>query len=435
MPSPSQANILATNHQTGTRSDYNAELTAVGEGIVGRLSPILEHKIGVTNLSGSIIADSDLSNFDKFVPSSIAAIQKGAPTSLPANEIDEMAGWAVPLKHQEKLFGTLIIRNDPAPSDDVIPLAKSLAELLMYQMLIMDKIAQQNRVLDKFFYDLFQNASVDQEKLLRDSLFFNSQFFQIDFHQPRIAASILLENFWKDVLKGQPILPPDEHKLTAIKDQIKDAAKEILAIDDAIVAYLGIDEFALLLPRRASAEKETKKKSNGRKTAENSGVYTMDQLQKLAEKLETALARPAYVGLGQFRPEITGLVESYKGARKAAALGRRLQPKAKVYAYNEWLLPIILEQADENLQKQFVENELGELIGHPDLMETLSSHFDSNLNLKKTAYELGIHKNTLYYRLAKIKKILERDPQEFGQAVRLKAALYLWQILEKENAA
>jgi len=104
-----------------------------------------------------------------------------------------------------------------------------------------------------------------------------------------------------------------------------------------------------------------------------------------------------------------------------------------MHNYPELLLPIILEQADKSLQKQFVENELSDLIQYPDLVETLSTHFNSNLNLKKTAYELGIHKNTLYYRLAKIKKILGIDPQEFIYAVRLKTALYLWQM-NKEAA-
>src|SRR5690606_3615205 len=110
----------------------------------------------------------------------------------------------------------------------------------------------------------------------------------------------------------------------------------------------------------------------------------------------------------------------------------KLAPKSKVYYYADMLLPILLEQADPDLQQQFIEHELAELLPHPDLIDTLSMHFDCNLNLKRTAYELGIHKNTLYYRLDKIKKILNRDPQEFNQAVKLKSALYLWNLHHEE---
>src|SRR3989338_5139092 len=183
MPNGISIKSYAVNPQI--KAETTSELSTVGEGIVSRLSAVLDHKIAVTSLTGNIVADSDLSNFDKFVPSSIAAVQKGASIRLPSDEIDGLPGWVIPLKHREKLFGTLIIRNDPAPAEDVIPLAKSLAELLLYQMLIMDRLAQENRMLDKFFYDLFENQQ-PQEKLLRDSMFFNSQFFQIDFSEPRV---------------------------------------------------------------------------------------------------------------------------------------------------------------------------------------------------------------------------------------------------------
>src|SRR3989338_5845774 len=206
MPNGISIKSYAVNPQI--KAETTSELSTVGEGIV-------------TSLTGNIVADSDLSNFDKFVPSSIAAVQKGASIRLPSDEIDGLPGWVIPLKHREKLFGTLIIRNDPAPAEDVIPLAKSLAELLLYQMLIMDRLAQENRMLDKFFYDLFENQQ-PQEKLLRDSMFFNSQFFQIDFSEPRVTTVVVLKDFWNDVLKGQPVLPVDEQKLSAIKDSIRE---------------------------------------------------------------------------------------------------------------------------------------------------------------------------------------------------------------------
>lgn len=429
MPNGAMTRFSPT-HQTGTRSDLNAELTAVGEGIVRRLSSVLEHKIAVTNLFGNIVADSDLANFDKYVPAATVAVQKGANVVLPENEIDANSGWVVPLRHQDRMYGTLIIRNNPPPPEDVVPLAKSLAELLLYQMLIMDKIAQESRVLDKFFYDLFENEK-PKEKLIRDSLFFNSQFFQIDLSQPQVAVVVVLKNFWNEVLKNQPVLPSDENKLSAIKDRLREIFEKNLQIKPVTVAYMGIDEFAMLVPHKVGPEREANKKKLGRSPADQY-VFSSEQAQSAAAELETKFSRPAFIGIGQYQPDITGLIQSYRGAKRAGHLGMKLWPKQKVFYYTNLLLPILLEQADKNLQKQFVENELGLLIKHPDLIETLSTHFDSNLNLKKTAYELGIHKNTLYYRLAKIKKILDADPQEFGEAVRLKLALYLWQML-KEN--
>ena len=428
MPNGISIKSYAVNPQI--KAETTSELSTVGEGIVSRLSAVLDHKIAVTGLTGNIVADSDLSNFDKFVPSSIAAVQKGASIRLPSDEIDGLPGWVIPLKHREKLFGTLIIRNDPAPAEDVIPLAKSLAELLLYQMLIMDRLAQENRMLDKFFYDLFENQQ-PQEKLLRDSMFFNSQFFQIDFSEPRVTTVVVLKDFWNDVLKGQPVLPVDEQKLSAIKDSIRETFEKVLNTKNIITAYMGMDDFAVMLPHRPSNDKDPKKKK-GDKEPVHDYIFSPDQMIQIVQGLEDHFSRRVYIGVGQYHPDIAGLVTSYEGAKQSVNLGIRLMSKSRVFYYSDLLLPVILGQADKNLQKQFVENELGNLIRQPDLIETLATHFDSNMNLKKTAYELGIHKNTLYYRLAKIKKVLSVDPQEFSTAVRLKVALYLWQML-KEN--
>ena len=71
MHSPMANGIISTKQnvmsKTSTRLEgATSELAAVGEGIISRLSTILEHKISVTSVAGNIVADSDLANFDKF---------------------------------------------------------------------------------------------------------------------------------------------------------------------------------------------------------------------------------------------------------------------------------------------------------------------------------------------------------------------------------
>ena len=420
---PNTRNVKLKSGNGDLKTELKDELTLVGEGIVSYLSQVLQYKIGVTNLSGNVVADSELANFDKFVPAALSAVQSNNHVQLPAGELDENAGWVIPLRHQDRLFGTLLIRGEPAPQDSVVPLAKSLSELLLYQMLVMNRVARENRVLDKFFYDLFENNE-PEEKLLRDSFFFNSQFFQIDFAEAKIAALLVLKNFWQEILHSRPILPAEEHKLTAVKDIIRETIEKVLGEKDITVAYLGLDNFALVLPHKPSTETTDKKGEE----AQGRYAFSREQLEELIRILSERFNQPAFIGVGQYAPQAQGLIQSYRGAKKTVVLGMKLSPDSRAYYYSDYVLPIMLEQADESLKKEFMESELGELIKHPDLVETLLTHFDSNLNLKKTAYELKIHKNTLYYRLAKIKKILNIDPQEFGQALKLKVALYLWQM-------
>ncbi|WP_410875772.1 PucR family transcriptional regulator [Nocardia sp. A7] len=53
---------------------------------------------------------------------------------------------------------------------------------------------------------------------------------------------------------------------------------------------------------------------------------------------------------------------------------------------------------------------LSPLDDHPILLETLCAHFDNNLNRRRTAQQLGVHMNTIDYRLKSIRKLTGFDP-------------------------
>ncbi len=54
-----------------------------------------------------------------------------------------------------------------------------------------------------------------------------------------------------------------------------------------------------------------------------------------------------------------------------------------------------------------------------ELMTTLSSLFENDLNVSRTARSLFMHRNTLIYRLNKVRAITGLDPCSFRDAVTL----------------
>lgn len=61
------------------------------------------------------------------------------------------------------------------------------------------------------------------------------------------------------------------------------------------------------------------------------------------------------------------------------------------------------------------------------LLKTLSSYIDNNAEINNTAQTLGIHRNTLTYRLHQIKEITSLDPFVFKELSQLMIALYYHQ--------
>ncbi|HUC20409.1 MAG TPA: helix-turn-helix domain-containing protein, partial [Candidatus Polarisedimenticolaceae bacterium] len=76
--------------------------------------------------------------------------------------------------------------------------------------------------------------------------------------------------------------------------------------------------------------------------------------------------------------------------------------------------------------------ELLERLGQSDgIIQTLESFFSHNMGLTQTASELGIHRNTLVYRLDRIAETLQLDPRTFDDAVQIKLAILFNRFVEQ----
>lgn len=58
-----------------------------------------------------------------------------------------------------------------------------------------------------------------------------------------------------------------------------------------------------------------------------------------------------------------------------------------------------------------------------ELIHTAQAFFDNDLNLIQTSKQLIVHRNTLIYRLEKIKKLLNLDIRNFNDAVTLQVLI------------
>ena len=73
------------------------------------------------------------------------------------------------------------------------------------------------------------------------------------------------------------------------------------------------------------------------------------------------------------------------------------------------------------------------VLGYTD--DTINRFFENNLNVSETARKLYVHRNTLVYRLEKVKKITGLDLREFEDAILFKVAVMVKQYLDSQNTA
>jgi len=65
---------------------------------------------------------------------------------------------------------------------------------------------------------------------------------------------------------------------------------------------------------------------------------------------------------------------------------------------------------------------------------SINKFFENNLNVSETSRKLFVHRNTLVYRLEKIKKLTGLDLRQFDHAIVFKVALMVRKYLTSREA-
>jgi len=135
---------------------------------------------------------------------------------------------------------------------------------------------------------------------------------------------------------------------------------------------------------------------------------------------------PLAIGIGRAVDALIGLRDSYREARQALSMARRLANPNPLYfgELNVYRLLFQLEYSPE--LASFCQETIGTLIEYDraqgtDLVETLSSYFAHKGNLSQTAEAMFIHRNTLLYRMERIREIsgLDLDNPETRLSIQL----------------
>ena len=97
---------------------------------------------------------------------------------------------------------------------------------------------------------------------------------------------------------------------------------------------------------------------------------------------------------------------------------------------NLGIYKILADVKEAEIYPEFVNETVGELIkydreNHTDYMDILEVYFENECSTVHTAKALYCHKNTLAYKLEKLKKILGYDILKNENRVKVMVALYI----------
>ena len=170
------------------------------------------------------------------------------------------------------------------------------------------------------------------------------------------------------------------------------------------------------------------------------GNATTEDLEKLAKSIEDTLRNELFVkmviGIGTVVNHLRELADAYKEAQTAIDVGKVFETEKSIINYENLGIGRLIYQLPTTLceiflSEVFEKNSLDSL--DQETLFTINKFFENNLNVSETSRRLFVHRNTLVYRLEKIKKHTGLDLRRFDHAIVFQVALMVRKYLASRD--
>lgn len=338
--------------------------------------------IGVTDMTGNVVACSELSIIGSTIPGAAILAERGGEATIGGRTMRLIGGT------QRPDYAVFIEGTDNEARSLCIMAAIALSEA-------------------KTFYE---------EKHDRTAL----------------VKSIITDN----ILPGDVYVHAKELNFSADTTRAVYLIRQVGRADVAVVEFL-----QRMFPERQRDFVLSISETDVAVVREVAASVDVADLHKVAERIERALADEmnvkTVIGIGSTAKHIRELADRYKEAQIAIEVGKVFDPNQTIINYENLGIGRLIYQLPTTLCEMFLsevfkKNPIDEL--DDETLAIINKFFDNSLNISETSRKLFVHRNTLVYRLGKIKKQTGLDLREFDQAIVFKVALMVKQYLTSKKS-
>ena len=374
--------------------------------IIQKLIPTLDVGINIIDQDGIIVAASDKSRLGTAHQGSKIAMAQNK--EILVHKVDEYKGTkpgvTLPINFHDACVGAVGVTGDPDAIYKTAVVIKIAVESLVLQEYLVRQTLHKTRMLEEWSAALFDPEGADFKAL-------ETEAAQLGINTKASCAVIVIA--FKDRLKKSKPLNYDEFLMN--ESFITSAVSSALKVNFA--SYLGRGVYS------AAAFGEGKEPN----VSMNAIVTACESLSARleSEKLSN------YIGVGPLLKGLNGFRQSYSNALQSLTMIERLNYPKKIMHIYEWqilrLLYLVPDDAKRSFISQYFENKC---LDAEDL-NTLEVYFENDKNLLVSSTALHIHKNTLLYRLGRIKDAFGLDPKKFCDSMILQILIYTDKLLKK----
>jgi len=149
---------------------------------------------------------------------------------------------------------------------------------------------------------------------------------------------------------------------------------------------------------------------------------------KIVEMISSKYETKVRIGISDIIYDLKDIAHSFQEAQTALRVGKVFNCENDVVYYEKLGIGRLIYQLPTTLCEMYLDEILNGFsmdLLKPETIHTIECFFENNLNVLETSRKLFIHRNTLVYRLDKVRKTIGLDLNNYEQAITFKIALMI----------
>lgn len=382
--------------------------------IVEELENTIGKNINIMDENGCIIASTDEKRIGHYHTGAIKVIKENLEELvISENECYEGArkGINLPIVIENEIVGVVGISGE---EKNVAGFGKVIKK--MTEILIMDSYKSSQKKLadttkNNFVFSwLFGNEDeIDNVKALRTS----GQLVGIDIDLSRIVMilSVACRNPQSPEAKNEMERQRLQNRITRtiekmLAEKNADAHNIVLQLGWKIVTFFDSTDL----------------------------IKTRALVEELASSIQKQYKVYTYCGIGTVGSDNNEIRRSFREADMACSIASK-QKTSYIKSYGDVDMKILIESISDHDKNMFIQR-VFKNCKEEDInywVNLLRCYVENNESINKTAECMYIHKNTLQYRLGKLKEITGYDPRNVTELVPLYIVMLMWELGKNNN--
>ncbi|MNH92236.1 Carbohydrate diacid regulator [compost metagenome] len=378
----------------------------IADMIVKKTKELTQLNMNVIDTQGIIISSSDPERINTLHEGALEVVQSGQEIMITEENACQWAGTKpgvnMPIYFHTEMVGVIGISGHEA---EVVPFGRAVK--MMTELLLQHSyLAEQVEMKERSRTYLVQELIMKTEQTARESLYARGELLNVNLDLPRVI--LILQVDVKEELQ--------EYSL-----QFKEIAKLFRNPKETLIAQLGRGRWIVMAD------------TSSYKTDRHAKKELLEIASHLYAYLTEWFKADTFIAIGRACSDIEDFSASFNETIKMLDIARKQSKQTAILHVEDAAIELILSEVSEQSAQQLINQVLGKLVQHPSLLDSLQAFYDSNMNLSLAARVMGIHRNTLLYRLDRVEALIGDDPRQFQQAMRTQLGLLLYRIQETKE--